>query len=307
MAIKKIDRTKSYNMYRSNLKSGDRVLIFPIINRNFTKTELITEIKLDDSIIRLLIINGSEIQKLSPKWIDIFQNFVMRNGLDKNTNITTINREAHYLITLDPVPNEIHIGRDIELAIRLVLYPPTQIGNAINYIIDGGAGAGLIEPWRIDNFDTNHNLSQKSLEKIVSTFYLLKQIDSKNHVFLEKVLEIMKINNIYFQVGLLWNFIEGFWGQNNQNKSLHNSFKIMLTFPNGYPPDYSRKKVKEIREKIENHNNSFGKDKITSIRNFLLHGDYISAKTISEKQINIINEQRNYLYHLIIDCLINTF
>ncbi len=193
----------------------------------------------------------------------------------------------------------------IKLCLRLVFYKPTIVSHPFEWINDSpstGPNWEVYQPRIVSKRQINDEL----LLKIIGYYEVLSKFNTTIFNPLEEVMQISAINDVIYEIMLLWSFIEGFWNEIDGDSKLDKSLINMLT--KDFAPGKTKKdpEVNIVRQKILSQNELIGAKKYSELRNIIAHGWFLSkSETWTTEQWNAIYEQRNLLIETLTESLIN--
>jgi hypothetical protein len=149
-------------------------------------------------------------------------------------------------------------------------------------------------------------INSNSFEKVIEYFNALKTIPKLNYSILEEIYKISQIDDSIIELLSLYSFIEGFWYNEKSNKSnITDSFISMLK--TNYASGKENKNIRDqIIEKIKSQNSFLRNEKLDDMRHILAHSMYKKLENDwTSEQWNVLLEQRNLLFKIVFESLVN--
>lgn len=208
------------------MENLDRYGMWMINNINFDGIERSINLKVDGKDQKLTFTNYENASQLNfpfKKWITEI--------IPKYHRITDpMFTESIFVMTENP--NQHCKPWDflllIKLCLRLVFYKPTVISHPFEWINDSpstGPTWDIYQP----NIVSKRQIDDEALSKLIRYYEILSKLNTSIFNPLEEVMRISAINDVIYEVMLLWSFIEGFWNEADRNSKLDKSLINMLT------------------------------------------------------------------------------
>lgn len=285
------------------MENLDRYGMWMINNINFDGIERSINLKVDGKDQKLTFTNYENASQLNfpfKKWITEI--------IPKYHRITDpMFTESIFVMTENP--NQHCKPWDflllIKLCLRLVFYKPTVISHPFEWINDSpstGPTWDIYQP----NIVSKRQIDDEALSKLIRYYEILSKLNTSIFNPLEEVMRISAINDVIYEVMLLWSFIEGFWNEADRNSKLDKSLINMLT--KDFAPGKTKKdpEINIVRQKILAQNKLIGAKKYSELRNIIAHGWFLSEEdTWSKEQWKAIYDQRDLLIETLTESLVS--
>lgn len=194
----------------------------------------------------------------------------------------------------------------LKLCLRLVYYPPTLISHTAEYIPDVAITLPTWDGWKNSKPSAKNEINSESFDLVIEYFNLLLPLNKSFFNSLEELMQISAINDVLYELMLLWSYIEGFWNEIEGDSKLDKSLLNMLT--KDYAPGKTKRdpEINIIRQKILKQNELIGAKKYSELRNIIAHGSFLSKQDEwTKEQWKAIYEQRNLLIETLTKSLVN--
>lgn len=289
------------------MDGNNRLGIWLIDNIVFSGNEFEKEIIINGEKIKLLITNYEQTKKLEEPFRDWIHNKIIKVGMTYSNN-APLPINSVFVITKTTYKNEdssLFTGL-LKLCLRLVYYPPTLISHTAEYIPNAAITLPTWDGWRSSKPSAKNSINSENFDLVIDYFNLLYPLNKSIFNSLEELMQISAINDVLYELMLLWSYIEGFWNENEGDSKLDKSLLNMLT--KDYAPGKTKKnsEINTIRQKILNQNELIGAKKYSELRNIIAHGSFLSKQDEwTKEQWKAIYEQRNLLIETLTKSLVN--
>lgn len=285
------------------MESIDRYGMWLINNIKFDGIQKSITLKVEGKDQKLIFTNYENASKLNPpfkKWIT--------ETIPRYHNINhPLFTKSIFVFTDNP--NQHSKPWDflllVKLCLRLVFYKPTIISHPFEWINNSPSTGPSWEAYQ-PNIVSKRQIDDESLSKLVEYYEVLSKFNTAIFNPLEEVMQISAINDVIYEVMLLWSFIEGFWNEIERNSKLDKSLINMLT--KDFAPGKTKRdpEIYVVRQKILSQNELIGAKKYSELRNIIAHGWFLSKEdSWSNEQWKAIYEQRDLLVETLTQSLIN--
>jgi hypothetical protein len=277
-----------------------------IDNIKFSGNDFLKKVVFEGNEIDILITNFQNSKEIKEPFNDWIHNKIINQGM-MNLGNSPIPLDSIFILTLNGYDSENshNFTSLFQLCLKLVYYQPSFVSCTAEYIPEVAITLPNWQGFRHSQNFSRLEINSKTFDKVLHYFKVLNNLEAGNRHILEEIYKISGIDDELIELLSLYSFIEGFWWNKKGTSNLTDSFKAMLG--QDYAPGKENKqKRKNIIELIENQNGLLRNPKLDDMRHILAHGmNKHLENSWNMEQRNAICEQRNLLFELVIESLIN--
>lgn len=285
--------------YRYNCWFIDNIVFS---GKDFSKT-----LEFNDEKIELLITNYQNSKTIEEPLKDWIHNKIINDGMMNSRN-SPLPISSIFVITKNPYNHKVssEFPHLLRLCLKIVYFQPTLISKTAEHVPNLVSTMVTWEGFKNSRNSSKIEINSNSFDKVIQYFNALKTIPRLNYFILEEIYRISQIDDSIIELLSLYSFIEGFWYNEKSNKSnITDSFISMLktNYASGKENKYIRD---QIIEKIKSQNSFLRNEKFDDMRHILAHGMYKKLENVwTSEQWNVLLEQRNLLFQIVFESLIN--
>lgn len=277
-----------------------------IDNIKFSGNDFSKKVMFEGKEIDLLITNFQNSREIKEPFKDWILNKIINNGI-MNMGNSPIPLYSIYILTLNGYDskNSYNFTSLFKLCLKLVYYQPSFVSHTAEYIPEAAITMPNWQGFRHSQTISKLEISSKTFDKVLYYFETLNSQEIRHSHILEEIYKISGIDDVLLELLCLYSFIEGFWWNKKGKSNLTESLLTMLG--KDYAPGKENKEKREIIiSTIQSQNGLLRNPKLDDMRHILAHGMYKHEENSWNKdQWNAIYEQRNLLFELVIESMIN--
>eukprot|EP00035_Acanthoeca_spectabilis_P029459 m.474581 g.474581 ORF g.474581 m.474581 type:complete len:300 (-) comp36633_c0_seq1:35-934(-) len=277
-----------------------------IDNIKFSGNDFSKKIMFEGKEIDILITNFQNSKEIKEPFKDWIHNRIINFGMMNMLNCP-IPLDSIYILTLNGYDSENskNFTSLFKLCLKLVYYQPSFVSHTAEYIPKVAITMPNWQGYRHSQNISKLEINSETFDKVLSYFETLNSLEiSHSHIF-EEIYKISGIDDFLLELLSLYSFIEGFWWNQKGKSNLTDSFLAMLG--KDYAPEKENKEKREIiKSTIKSQNGLLRNPKLDDMRHILAHGMYKHEENSwNMEQWNAIHEQRNLLFELVSESMIN--
>ncbi|ALJ06218.1 hypothetical protein APS56_14220 [Pseudalgibacter alginicilyticus] len=277
-----------------------------IDNIKFSGNDFSKKVMFEDKEIDILITNFQNSKNIQEPFNDWIHNKIIRHGMLNMVN-SPMPLNSIFILTLNGYESEnsYNFTNLFKLCLKLVYYQPSFVSDTAEYIPEAVITIPNWQGFRQSHTISKLEINSKTFDKVLYYFQILNNLEIRHSHILEEIYKISGIDDVLLELLSLYSFIEGFWWNKKGKSNLTTSFLAMLG--QDYAPGKENKDKREIiKSTIQAQNGLLRNPKLDDMRHILAHGMYKHEESSWNKdQWNAIYEQRNLLFELVIESIIN--
>ncbi|MBD3864428.1 hypothetical protein [Olleya marilimosa] len=277
-----------------------------IDNIKFSGNDFLKKVVFEGKEIDLLITNFQNSKHIKEPFKDWIHNKIINHGM-RDMGISPIPLDSIFILTLNGYDSEnsYNFTSLFKLCLKLVYYQPSFVSHTAVYIPKAVITLPNWQGFRHSQTISKLEINSNTFDKVLYYFETLNSLEIRNSYILEEIYKISGIDDVLLELLSLYSFIEGFWWNKKGKSNLTDSFLAMLG--QDYATGKENKEKREIiKSNIQSQNGLLRNPKLDDMRHILAHGMYKNEdNSWNNEQWNAIYEQRNLLFELVVESMIN--